>query len=302
MADIALTTAALRAFTGKSFVSYDEYVRRCNLGKKDQCIAVDNNNLAAISYNIEQLEVNYFGSQTVARWHVCQVGEQKPVLHNSIADNANNFTYNMTPQRYVAVFPMKRQIVFVKGMDRKTSVIQLNKTDTIAELKRLYCRRINVYDNQFRLSFCGKPLMDTKLSDYGIGHESTVHVIPLLVGGGNPRFFVDPDLLDPQFDYDFTTLTKPPLMDITAEEVTYTTDHAAGCGMQSKLKINTVTTAGLAATPNPKTSGLFLTTGQMRRLPSSSPTLATTSRFRNAICTGREYTPRPSFLWPKIIP
>ncbi|RUS32878.1 hypothetical protein BC938DRAFT_473939 [Jimgerdemannia flammicorona] len=55
-----------------------------------------------------------------------------------------------------------------------------------------------------------KPLQDENtLSTYHIGHESTVHAVPSIVGGGPGIpivYYLSADFLHPRFDYDFTDL------------------------------------------------------------------------------------------------
>jgi hypothetical protein len=73
--------------------------------------------------------------------------------------------------------------VFVKTINGKTIVIDINKTDRISVLKEMIEDRDGLPSISQRLSVSGKTLEKGHISDYNIERESTIHVNLSLRGG-----------------------------------------------------------------------------------------------------------------------
>ena len=87
-------------------------------------------------------------------------------------------------------------------MTGKTYEVFLPSNDTIENLKYRFQDLTGITIDQQRLMFAGCQLEDDKrLSDYNIQNESTVHCVLRLRGGG--MTFLNPQLIDSRFNYDF---------------------------------------------------------------------------------------------------
>ncbi|RDB30966.1 hypothetical protein Hypma_000125 [Hypsizygus marmoreus] len=77
-------------------------------------------------------------------------------------------------------------VIYIKTLTGKTINIPFNSYDTVYDIKAVVQGREGMPLEQQRLIFGGKQLEDGRLlSDYNIKHESTIHVILRLSGGGD---------------------------------------------------------------------------------------------------------------------
>ncbi len=97
--------------------------------------------------------------------------------------------------------------IYVQTLTGKTISIFVQLNFTIRLAKLLIQDKEGIPPDQQRLIFRGMQLEDiATLNHYRIQKESKIHLVLRLRGGGGEQFYLPDDLLDPQYDYDFTNI------------------------------------------------------------------------------------------------
>ena len=95
-------------------------------------------------------------------------------------------------------------ILFVRTITGITSQIEVDANALVSSLKQRIFQTNQIPPNQQNLVFAGRPLEDGRtIASYNIQDSSTVHLIIKLLARST---LIDPALLDPSFDYDFTNI------------------------------------------------------------------------------------------------
>ena len=114
------------------------------------------------------------------------MGDVRPELPNSV--NTSSFS------------------IYVRTLTGKAITIQTANHQYVVDIKEAILDVERVPLDQQRLIFDGKQLKDSqRIYEVGIEPNATVHMVLRLRGGGCPTYYIDDCLLDPTFDYDFSS-------------------------------------------------------------------------------------------------
>ena len=114
-------------------------------------------------------------------------------------------TYVMRPPE--SINPSDRFDIVVKTLTGMQITIPVSKDHTVAEVKAAIGEKEEIHPHEQRLVFDRKTLEDHQtLEEIGIPPDGIIFLV-VLVRGGGPAFQLDPNELDPQFDYDYTNKT-----------------------------------------------------------------------------------------------
>ena len=133
---------------------------------------------------------------------------QRLYLNGKSIDDSNKTIsfYNIKSKTKLQLYKISRQL-FVKALTGKTITFDFYHYDLVEELRLKIYKEEGIPPDQQRIIFAGKQLEDNRyLKDYGITYECTVHLCLRLRGGGPAEYHIPDDLLDPQYDYDFTNI------------------------------------------------------------------------------------------------
>lgn len=98
----------------------------------------------------------------------------------------------------------KKKTIFLKKMDGKCITLSIDNNIKIAKLKLMVQEAVNIEPIHQILIFGSKQLTKGTIKDYGIKENSIIHLCCIYAGGN--IITIDPCLLSPEYDYDFTNI------------------------------------------------------------------------------------------------
>ena len=149
----------------------------------------------------EDLELIAAGFTAILGFHVVHgpAGQGLPKL-----TIRNLFHCTYIPRSLVSFSPEDVFDVHVKTITGATTTVKVTATHTVAELKAAVEIQANIPARDQQLMFDRKRLEDHHtISELGIPPSATIFLLVRTRGGG-PDFQLDPNELDPGFNYDFT--------------------------------------------------------------------------------------------------
>ncbi|EXX66682.1 uncharacterized protein OCT59_011746 [Rhizophagus irregularis] len=108
--------------------------------------------------------------------------------------------------------------IYIKESSGITIVLEVCPSDEIRQLKAKIEDKVRTSLENYLLKYGHYQLKDEHtLTSYRISHDSTIHLVPILIGGGDvsgrnvnypspSTMFIHPDSLAPSYDYDFTQI------------------------------------------------------------------------------------------------
>ena len=143
--------------------------------------------------------------------------EQKFIFHGKqLEDGRTLAEYNIRPGSGLTRVRRLRAVgeltedgfqIFIKTLTGKTITVEMKSSSTLADVKSSIQVKLDIPPEEQRLLFCGKQLEEGFiLADDNINRGSTLHLVLRLRGGGPAIFTLDDDVLDPEYNFDFTDL------------------------------------------------------------------------------------------------
>ena len=109
--------------------------------------------------------------------------------------------------REVSGLSLDKTSVCLKTLNGYTHMIRISEGDSVQQLKEAVKEKLGMPCEEQRISFCGRVLDDDhkRISEYGVRPGCTLHMIALSRASKQfPIAFINPEQLDPPFNFDFT--------------------------------------------------------------------------------------------------
>ncbi|XP_035715466.1 uncharacterized protein LOC118438812 isoform X2 [Folsomia candida] len=188
-----LVHSALRAITSVDFVSQDELNRQ-----KDE----KNNDAVPRSFN----GIN-FNPQTLLMRGPVPTEVRDASLQKTDKDVFYDKKKACDEVDAISIANPRALTTILEQLGRKYILLSgLNREDTIRDVRKMMHRKGEIHLG--RLLYAGQVLEDCRrMSDYNIVNGSVIHCVLDLRGGSeDPIKYIDENLRDPRFDYDFGKL------------------------------------------------------------------------------------------------
>ena len=183
--------SAFSEILGAPVVTFDEYQRRKAESPGAQFQTLDIDQIFRLSYDWGTAEEE--GEEEEGRELQSMVGEGGRVGGLS---------------RQVESLSLGEIDVRVKTVNGYSHVIRVGERASVRQLKEGIREKLDMPCEEQRLTHGGRLLDDdhTSISDYGVGRDSTLHMMALTRSGMCPISFINTKEFDPTFDFDFTNV------------------------------------------------------------------------------------------------
>ncbi len=245
MNSYALVAAALTKITKTKVITYDEYLLQKDSNRVNYQMFGSNSQCLQPNYQIfdcKSLHKMYLVKGDVAS---NKIGVKGDIFTNKILSSNNiemenpakkienlfvtkflgktltiknlneNFTVNQLKNKIYETegIPPDDQClfignIFIRNLSGDTITIKnINANTSISQLKNKIYETQGIPPDQQCLSYALKTLQDHQtLSHYEITNDTTIHLTIRVLGGTNTIHVLDPDFLDPSYDFDFTNM------------------------------------------------------------------------------------------------
>ena len=175
-----ILASAFSEILGAPVVTYDEYQQRKEESPRAQFQSLDIYQIFRLSYD--------WGTAEEERDLRAEGGKVSGLSHE------------------VENLSLDEMSVCVKTLNGYTHIVRVGERDSVRHLKENIKERLGMPCEEQRLSFSGNVMDDDykSISDYGVGPDSSVHMMVQSRSGMCPTTFIDNRSFDPAFDYDFT--------------------------------------------------------------------------------------------------
>lgn len=130
-----------------------------------------------------------YEKEAIIKW-LSEHSNESPITHQKISTTMKeNTILKERIQKYINDQSQKidgNLQIFVKNINDKTFVLQMNENDTIEKLQSNIKDKSGIPENEQRLLYMGKHLKsegNKTLKDYNVINNSTVHLLLRLMGG-----------------------------------------------------------------------------------------------------------------------